>query len=759
MVRFRGLMKYFLSAFIFFMAQTISPFVLDAQRLTDRTIHHDLGIELSLKAYHLKAEDRITIPEGHPSELQFFLHQGLFPVSTTPGVSIVAESRNTGNTPLESFTVTLPHDKRTFVLRYGGPIRHPLNDSSKEYARGIRSTMGTISEEGVYLSGSSGWYPDFGNGLITFKLQVKVPSDWEVISQGARTLHTRTEAVNHIRWESGDPQEEIYLIAARFTEYSHPGDSRIKAKVFLRTPDDKLAKRYLTATVRYLAMYEQLIGPYPYTKFALVENFWETGFGMPSFTLLGPKVIRFPFILHSSYPHEILHNWWGNSVFPEYKHGNWTEGLTAYLADHLIKEQRSRGAEHRLTVLQKYTDYVSKVSDFPLTEFKARHSTSTEAVGYGKALMFFHMIRLRLSDKVFVRGLRDFYRENRFRFASFKDLQQSFEKVAGLDLGVEFSQWIRKVGAPKIIVRHALARAEGEDYLLTAVFEQVQQGEAFHLRIPVALTLEGKPRAFQFQVTMEGKRLEWKTRLPSRPLRIDVDPEFDLFRKLDRDEIPPALTQAFGANKVLILLPGTCPDETIRRSYRELARSWSRSGPNKVEVKLDTDLEKLPSDRAVALFGWDNRFRDEIASALSAYDVKIDRNGAKIGETNLERNKHSLVFTARHSHNKDMALTWVAADIPRAVPGLGRKLPHYHKYSYLGFKGEEPVNFLKGRWPVLDSPMTIFIPGESGSASRVEMGELAPREPLATLPPLYSGVRKMETVRSFTSDELAVAER
>ncbi len=205
MVRFRGLMKYFLSAFIFFMAQTISPFVLDAQRLTDRTIHHDLRIELSLKAYHLKAEDRITIPEGHPSELQFFLHKGLFPVSTTPGVSIVAESRNTGNTPIESFKVTLPHDKRTFVLRYGGRIRHPLNDSGKEYARGIRSTMGTISEEGVYLSGSSGWYPDFGNGLITFKLQVKVPSDWDVISQGARTLHTRTEGLNHVRWESGDP--------------------------------------------------------------------------------------------------------------------------------------------------------------------------------------------------------------------------------------------------------------------------------------------------------------------------------------------------------------------------------------------------------------------------------------------------------------------------------------------------------------------------------------------------------------------------
>ena len=80
-----------------------------------------------------------------------------------------------------------------------------------------------------------------------------------------------------------------------------------------------------------------------------MENFWETGYGMPSFTLLGPQVIRFPFILTSSYPHEILHNWWGNSVFVDYPTGNWCEGLTAYMADHLMKEQvgSSRGVSAR----------------------------------------------------------------------------------------------------------------------------------------------------------------------------------------------------------------------------------------------------------------------------------------------------------------------------------------------------------------------------------------------------------------------------
>src|SRR5699024_10740182 len=98
----------------------------------------------------------------------------------------------------------------------------------------------------------------------------------------------------------------------------------------------------------------------------------------------------------SSYPHEILHNWWGNGVYVDYASGNWAEGLTSYLADHLLKEQQGQGVQYRRETLQKYTDYVRGGRDFPLTEFRGRHSAATEAVGYGKTLMLFHMLRQRM---------------------------------------------------------------------------------------------------------------------------------------------------------------------------------------------------------------------------------------------------------------------------------------------------------------------------------------------------------------------------
>ena len=715
-------------------------------------VQHDLRIALYPGEHRFTAKDMVTVPGNLLPEFRFLLHHGLAPTTPTPGARLVKETARSGRVPLESFKVTLPAGQNRFMLEYGGSIHHPLEAYGKEQARGFKQTPGMIFGEGVYLAGSSFWYPNFHEGLVTFTLQVQLPPEWDAVSQGVRTLHDRQGDKTLVRWESPEPQEEIYVVAAAFTEYSQAAGG-VDAMVFLRTPDQELASKYLDATVRYLAMYEELIGPYPYKKFALVENFWETGFGMASFTLLGPKIIRFPFILHSSYPHEILHNWWGNSVFPDYRKGNWAEGLTAYLSDHLIKEMRGNGVDYRQQTLQKYTDYVLKGRDFPLSQFHSRHSSSSEAVGYGKSLMFFHMLRQQVGDRTFVQALQDFYQKNKFQFASFDDLRQSFEGVSGKEMNVYFDQWLTRTGAPELKVSKAKSRTDAEGFLLTAVLEQSQPEGVYPLRIPVAVTMEGQDRAFQTVIAMEKRRLDLKLHLPARPLRLDVDPEFDLFRRLDRDEIPPALTQTFGAKKMLILLPSSS-GRSLLHAYREFSQSLAHSGPDEVEVKLDTEVKLLPSDRAVILLGWQNNFLSELASALSEYDVAIKQNELHIGPRKIQRQNHSVVLTARLPKNKDLSLTWVAADLPDALPGLGRKLPHYHKYSYLGFQGPEPTNIAKGRWPALDTPMTTFVAREDGATQRVERAKVTRREPLASLPVVFSKKRMLETVRFLSSEEL-----
>ncbi|MDC4204409.1 MAG: M20/M25/M40 family metallo-hydrolase [Candidatus Manganitrophus sp.] len=739
-------------------------------------VHHEIKIILHPEAHRIDVEDRITLPEERvPSggEIPFLLHEGLAPASSTSGVEIVRAEKPSKEMlgvdpeeigmklPMEEYRVVFPDGKREFVLKYQGIIDHP-EEAGEEYARSFGETPGALSSEGVYLAGSTFWYPWFDGGRITFTVEVQSPKGWEVISQGERKSHQRDESGSAVRWESPEPQEEIFLVGGPLTEYRKAGP--VEAMAFLRKPDPELAEKYLGVTGQYIEMYQKLIGPYPYKKFALVENYWETGYGMPSFTLLGAQVIRLPFILHSSYPHEILHNWWGNGVYVDFQSGNWSEGLTAYLADHLISEQRGKGAEARRASLQKYADYVAEGKDFPLTAFRGRHSAASEAVGYGKTLMLFHMLRRQLGDDLFVRALQKFYRDHRFKRAGFADLQRAFSAAAGKDLQSEFDQWVTRAGAPALRVGETTAKEEENGFLLTVTLEQIQAGPPYRLSVPIAVTLEGQERVHPITVDMDAKRQTFSLSLPARPLRFDIDPEFDLFRRLDRNEIPPALSFAFGAEKGLMILPSSESKELLE-GYRQLAEAWGKTQSMEIEIKLDSELEALPSDRAVWILGWNNRFKMTMIGALADYHLEIsgvqpkegadvERSRLKVHNVTIPLQNHSLVFTTRHPANPARSLSWIATDRPDALPGLARKLPHYGPYSYLAFEGEEPTNVVKGQWPVIHSPMTLYPLNSRGERVEIDRATLPPRQALATLPAVFSDARMMEDIRFLSAETL-----
>jgi aminopeptidase N len=727
-------------------------------------IHHALDVNLQPDTAGIEVRDTITLPAGHSSSLTFALHPALQPQLQENNARLVelskaAEGRPPAATPsgvpsLRHYRVELADGENRLTLRYSGSIAHALQSRGEEYARSFEETQGIISPQGVFLSAASAWYPLIDDTLVTFDLEVRLPDAWKSMSQGESvnplSASGRTPAEH---WRATTPQEEIYLIAGPLKAYSSI-EQGVTAMVLLRDSDSALAQKYLDATHEYIALYDALIGPYPFKKFALVENFWETGYGMPSFTLLGSRVIRFPFILTSSYPHEILHNWWGNGVYVDYDSGNWAEGLTSYLADYLIKEQRGGGSEYRRNTLQKYTDYVSHQGDFPLTAFRSRHSARTEAVGYGKTLMLFHMLRRQLGDADFRQGLQAFYQRNLFRVAGFDDVEDSFASVAGEPLHDFFQQWVQRTGAPQLSLSQARARPEGNGYRLTAVIEQTQPGAAYHLSLPVAIHLDGIDEAYQTEVSISNRQETLSFMLPARPLQLDVDPEFDVFRRLHRNEIPPAISQAMGAGRVLLVIAEQAPAE-LKQVYHALAKRWQEEKPGQVEVMLDTGLQALPEDRAVWLFGWQNRFRPQLNAALKAYDFVASDDHVRIAGTTLSAQSHSLVVLGRQPQAPDQALGWLAADSAAALPGLGRKLPHYGRYSYLGFSGTAPDNVLKGQWPVVDSPMSVRVQQDDGAAVSINMARLAPREALVPPAELFSIARMQQDIAFLADASLA----
>ena len=720
--------------------------IAEAEQVEELT-HHSIRVLLDPINQRISVEDTITFAAASINgQRQFELNSNLTISnnaanlvrlsSTNPSQAVGINSTGALAAPTSRYGLRLSQQgDRQASLIYSGTIYDLAQQTSAEYAQSFSETSGIISAEGVYLNKGSVWIPDFGDDRITFDVSVGFApsaSTWKAISQGDRNGENA--------WRSPQPMEEVYLIAANFTEYSQQSDD-VEVLAYLRNPDRNLATKYLQATERYLALYEPLLGDYPYSKFALIENFWETGYGMPSFTLLGEQVIRFPFILESSYPHEILHNWWGNGVYPDYESGNWSEGLTAYLADHLFREMDGAGAEYRKEMLARYKNYVASDEDFALSEFTSRNSAASQAVGYGKTLMLWHMLRVEIGDELFLAGLNKLYSDYKFKRASFNDIAQLFSEVAGTNLSPFFDQWVNRVGAPAL----TFSVEEVNNNQARIMFAQFQPQDLYNLKVPVALYYEGEEYAQVYDISLaqkvDGVIAENYDRLEA----VLVDPYFDVFRQLDREETPPTIGELFGASEITFVLPSSDQSQ-----WRQMAQAFAE-GVNATIVTA-SEISSLPENQSVWILGKDNIFASEINSQLEPYGAEIGAELVRIGGSAIEHSDRSTVLIARHPSNPELALGLIHIDDMIAMAGMIEKLPHYGKYSYLSFLGAEPTNDVKGVWSSNASPMRWTKPG---LLTEIAWDKLPAVAAIAQLPPRYLPSKLLSHVTELTAPSLA----
>ncbi len=593
------------------------------------------------------------------------------------------------------------------VFIYEGVVCDSLRPPEAAYARGFETTSGLVDPRGAFLSGASFWVPSRPDERFTFRCTLRTPIGWRGVSQGKSLFSGIRTFMHRDDWICAQPMEEIYFIAGPYVGRKEEYRGVLVQTFTYANTDSATCSRYIEGTKRYLDLYGERIGPYPFEKFALVENFWQTGFGMPSFTLLGDQVIRLPFILDTSYGHEILHNWWGNGVFVDYARGNWCEGLTTYGADYLYKERQSEAEarDYRRTTLQGYLDYVSEKEDAPLRLFRERGDFATQAIGYGKSMMVVHQIRRLLGDGEFWGALQEFYRAQLFKRASWDDLFDAFAKRSGMNLSGWKEQWLERTGAPVLILKEReVSGSNDAGYAVTVVIGQ-EQRDLYDLRVPVRIGWED-PLAESTRVVPLSERTAACTFSVKRPPDwVAVDPDFDVLRKIDASEIPPAISRTLGADTaVVVIADGLTPEATA--AYEVLANDWDTG------AKLGILREAgLPAVFAPGVPLW-LLGRGPLAGRLLASMSEegcVPPAGSASGW---------IIAGSEQPAGRDAVIAggtpaqpWTLVDVAAAdgIATVGRKIPHYGKYSYLLFEGGK--NVVKGSWDVRSSPLRATFAG------------------------------------------------
>ncbi|MEK6686758.1 MAG: M1 family aminopeptidase, partial [Pseudomonadota bacterium] len=417
-------------------------------------------------------------------------------------------------------------------------------DTSLDHQQTLGRPIAVSGETGTFLPDASGWYPRIVNELARYKVKLELPSGQRGLVAGRLIEESESEQGYRASFDFPFPAEGIDLMAGPYVidtqTYPNIKHRPIQLRTYFHPQISNLSRDYLDAVQRYLKLYEAWIGEYPYTGFSIVSSPTPTGFGMPTLTYLGINVLQLPFIRDTSLGHEVLHNWWGNGVYPDYTSGNWSEGLTTFMADYAYKEQESSEAarEMRLGWLRDFAA-LQPGQDAPLTAFTSRTHSASKIVGYNKAAMLFFMLRDHLGETVFNLGIQGLWSVQRFKVTSWQHVQKMFEMISGQNLQPFFTQWLERTGAPAITISAAKSTPADSGHDLTMTLKQ--SAPAYQLRVPVAIQSQ---RGTEIRLLdLQQEQQTFTLTLPDKPLSVSLDPDLHLFRQLTPGEAPPILRE------------------------------------------------------------------------------------------------------------------------------------------------------------------------------------------------------------------------
>jgi len=321
-----------------------------------RVPEYDLQVTFDIPGSKIAGLAKMTVSAGTPI---------LFRIGDLKILSVEVDGQTVPHEASAEYLRMAPTRNGTLAIRYEGVFK-PSRVLPESRDPRIASV---ISRTGIFLTSS--WYPQI-EALAKYRLRAVLPRGYAAVSEAERIHKAEDKDKLVVTFDFNHPLDGINLVASDRYQVVEERFQGIDLSTYFFAEDQALARKYLDYTKKYIQLYEKLLLPFPFQRFAIVENFLPTGYSMPTYTVLGQEVVKLPFIVETSLGHEILHQWFGNQVYVDPNGGNWAEGLTTYLADHWYAEEKGEGWKYRKQILVDYASYVHKDNDFPLDKFTQR---------------------------------------------------------------------------------------------------------------------------------------------------------------------------------------------------------------------------------------------------------------------------------------------------------------------------------------------------------------------------------------------------
>lgn len=639
-----------------------------------------LDVTLDPQTRQFKAEAELQLAAR---SFRFLLHESLHVTRAQVGDQMVPTERSGGPKGYRHWTIHLAKANQKLTIHYEGQL--PALERNRDHRSVLGGMPPMAAPEGSFLSSGSGWYPRPAD-LFSYRVKLAVPYGQRALVAGKRiaeTVPAKTGESYRASFEFTEPSDGIDLMAGPWVVREKTVKRGTQSPLHLRTffPVDLdampgLAEAYLDDTAAYIARYSRDIGAYPYSEFSIVASPLPTGFGMPTLTYLGADVLRLPFIRKTSLGHEILHNWWGNGVYVDYERGNWSEGLTTFMADYAYKEEESAGAasEMRLAWLRDAAVFVGEKPG-SLRDFRSRDNAAGATVGYGKSAMVFVMLRDRLGKKVFDQGIRNFWAAQRFKVASWEDLQAAFENASGEKLGAFFAPWLDQQALPAVSIARAESAPRGKQHLLTVMFKK--QDASLPMRLPLEVSAAGRRETHW--VELDAARDTATLKLAFKPQTLRLDPEMRVWRRLEASQLPPILRQWIGAGKPQLV--NVARSSEANAAVNQLSERFFEARPT-----------PLASAQLSAALAGSNPVL--LAGTHAEIDQALRGAGLPARPASLTGQGSAQVWTVA---GQSFQLAIISGQDAAALSALQRGLPHYGGQSWLIFEQGRAIG--KGIWP------------------------------------------------------------